>query len=73
MLHLKDFVATKLDATGKVPAPTELGRGVIDYRAIFQAASAAKIKHAFVEQEGYDIPQNESLKADADYLKKLYV
>jgi len=73
MLHLKDFVATKLDATGKVPAPTELGRGVIDYRPIFQAASAAKIKHAFVEQEGYDIPQNESLKADANYLKKLYV
>jgi sugar phosphate isomerase/epimerase len=72
MLHVKDFVADHPDAAGKHPEPTELGRGVIDYAPIFQAATTANIKHVFVEQEGYDIPQNESLKVDADYLKKLY-
>ncbi len=72
MLHVKDFVASHPDAAGKTPTPTELGRGVIDYKPIFQAAGAAKVQHVFVEQEGYDIPQNESLKVDADYVKKLY-
>jgi sugar phosphate isomerase/epimerase len=71
MLHVKDFVAARPDASGKIPTPTELGRGVIDYRPIFQAASAAKIKHIFVEQEGYDIPQNDSLKEDANYIKNI--
>jgi sugar phosphate isomerase/epimerase len=71
MLHIKDFVAAKPTPDGKTPTPTELGRGVIDYLPIFQAASKAHIKHAFVEQEGYDIPQNESLKVDADYMRKL--
>ncbi|WP_213806802.1 sugar phosphate isomerase/epimerase [Granulicella sp. dw_53] len=71
MLHIKDFVASRPNADGKTPTPTELGRGVIDYRPIFATASQAHIKHAFVEQEGYDIPQNESLKIDADYIKKL--
>jgi sugar phosphate isomerase/epimerase len=73
MLHIKDFVAAKPTAGGKTPTPTELGRGVIDYRPIFQATGKAHIKHAFVEQEGYDMPQNESLKIDADYLKQLAV
>jgi sugar phosphate isomerase/epimerase len=72
MLHVKDFVANHPDAAGKNPEPTELGRGVIDYGPIFKAANPANIKHIFVEQEGYDIPQNESLQVDADYLKKLY-
>jgi sugar phosphate isomerase/epimerase len=73
MLHVKDFVASHPTAGGESPAATELGRGVIDYRPIFQAASRANIKHAFVEQEGFDIPQNESLKVDADYMKNLTV
>ncbi|CAN5735962.1 sugar phosphate isomerase/epimerase [soil metagenome] len=72
MLHIKDFVTARPNAEGKTPTPTELGRGVIDYRPIFQAANPAYIKHAFVEQEGYDIPQDQSLKVDADYLRKLY-
>ena len=71
MLHVKDFKADKPLTTGKPPEPTELGQGVMDYHPIFQAASKANIKHCFVEQEGYDMPQNESLKIDADYMKKL--
>ena len=69
MLHVKDFVAAKPNAEGKTPEPTELGRGIINYKPIFQAASRANIKHVFVEQEGYDIPQNDSLTADADYMR----
>jgi sugar phosphate isomerase/epimerase len=76
MLHVKDFhlppsisYATHEDA--KV---TELGRGSIDYRPIFrQAAENQKITHAFVEQEAFDIPWQESLKVDADYLKNLSI
>lgn len=76
MLHIKDFqlppnisYATHDDA--KV---TELGRGSIDYRPIFaQAAKNQKITHAFVEQEAFDIPWQESLKVDADYLKNLTI
>jgi hypothetical protein len=53
---------------------TELGRGSIDYRPIFaQAAKNQKITHAFVEQEEFDIPWQESLKVDADYLKSLTI
>ncbi len=76
MFHVKDFhlppnisFATHEDA--KV---TELGRGSIDYRPIFaQAAENQKITHAFVEQEAFDIPWQESLKVDADYLKNLSI
>jgi sugar phosphate isomerase/epimerase len=76
MLHVKDFhlppnisFATHEDA--KV---TELGRGSIDYRPIFeQAAENQKITHAFVEQEEFDMPWKESLKVDAEYFKNLTI
>jgi sugar phosphate isomerase/epimerase len=50
-----------------------LGRGSIDYRPIFTAAKKADIKHAFIEQEQYDMPPMEALKIDADYMKALTV
>ena len=76
LFHVKDFhlppnisVATHDDA--KV---TELGRGSIDYRPIFaQAAKNQKITHAFVEQEAFDIPWQESLRVDAEYVKNLSI
>jgi sugar phosphate isomerase/epimerase len=70
MLHVKDFVSDKPNADGKPPEPTELGKGVMDYHPIFQAAAKGQIKHVFVEQEGYDMPVEQSLKMDADYIKK---
>ncbi len=74
MLHIKDF---KLDAAhtseSDAPPSAELGRGSIDYHRIFQAAKKANIKHAFVEQEQYDIPVMDALKIDADYMKALTV
>lgn len=76
MFHVKDFhlPANPSPANHEEARVTELGRGSIDYRPIFaQAAKNQKITHAFVEQEGFDIPWKESLKVDADYLKALKV
>ena len=76
MLHVKDFhlPANISFATHEEAKVTELGRGSIDYRPIFaQAAENQKITHAFVEQEAFDIPWQESLKVDANYLKNLAV
>ncbi len=74
MLHIKDF---KLAAD---PEPdkreestvTELGRGNVDYRPVFvQAAKNQHIAYAFIEQEAFDMPWQQSLKVDADYWHKL--
>jgi sugar phosphate isomerase/epimerase len=76
MFHVKDFYlpAHPSPASHEEAKVTELGRGSIDYKPIFaQAAKNQKITHAFVEQEGFDIPWKESLKVDADYLKALTI
>jgi sugar phosphate isomerase/epimerase len=74
MLHVKDFKLTGVPGSDTDPPPSaELGRGSIDYRPIFAAASKANIKHAFIEQEQYDMPPMEALKIDADYWKALTV
>lgn len=76
MFHVKDFhlPASPSPENHEEAKVTELGRGTIDYKPIFeQAKKNQKIKHAFVEQEGFDIPWKESLKVDADYLKALKV
>lgn len=73
MLHVKDFKMTPAVTPATAPSSTELGRGTIDYRAIFEAAKKAKIEHAFVEQEEFDMPAMAALKIDADYMKALTV
>ena len=74
MVHVKDF---KLPSN---PSPekreeakvTELGQGSTDYKPVFaQARKTQHIRHAFVEQEAFDMPWKESLKVDAAYLKGL--
>jgi sugar phosphate isomerase/epimerase len=72
LLHVKDFkMGAKPD---KQPPPSaELGRGSIDYGPIFAAAKKAAIKHAFIEQEEYDMPPMEALKIDAEYFQALQV
>jgi sugar phosphate isomerase/epimerase len=68
MLHVKDFKLPP--APGTEAKVTELGLGTIDYKPIFaQAAKTQKIRHAFVEQEAFDMPYMESLKVDADYMR----
>lgn len=65
MLHVKDF--TQLNP----PKVCELGKGVIHYGPIFQAAAKTRnIKHIFVEQEEFDMPPFKELKVDADYMAK---
>jgi sugar phosphate isomerase/epimerase len=73
MLHVKDFKMTVAAAAGTPPRSTEMGRGTIDYHAIFEAAKRAQIEHAFVEQEEFDVPAMEALKIDADYMRALTV
>jgi sugar phosphate isomerase/epimerase len=74
MLHVKDFKHTEKPASNLEPPPAaELGTGTLDYRPVFEAAKKAKIKHYFVEQEEFNLPPMESLKIDADYMKKLTV
>jgi sugar phosphate isomerase/epimerase len=73
MLHVKDF--KRPDPTGtNHPEVAELGQGSIDYRPILQeAAKSGNIKHCFVEQEAFTVPPMQSLKIDADYMRKLGV
>lgn len=72
MLHVKDFKASDKPLNGNPnPVAAEMGKGVIDFPALFAAARHAEIKHIFVEQEEYDMPPFEALKIDADYMKSL--
>ena len=76
MLHVKDFTMPQSAPAGehKNPPVTELGKGSINYAPIFaQAAKTQHITHAFVEQEAFDMPWEESLKVDAAYMKALNV
>jgi sugar phosphate isomerase/epimerase len=74
MLHVKDFKLGGARGSDADPPPSaELGRGSIDYRPIFAAASKANIQHAFIEQEQYDMPPMAALKIDAEYMKALTV
>jgi sugar phosphate isomerase/epimerase len=73
MLHVKDFKGiTAASSIANVPTVVELGQGTIDYRPIFAAAAkTGRVKHCFVEQEGYNVAPMEGLKIDADYMHKL--
>jgi sugar phosphate isomerase/epimerase len=68
MLHVKDFKPTGKPMSVLDPPPAaELGTGTADYKSIFAAAKGGEIRHAFIEQEGYDMPPMEALKIDAEY------
>jgi sugar phosphate isomerase/epimerase len=73
MLHVKEFKMSGWTAGSEPPPSTEMGRGSIDYRPIFEAAKKAHIEHAFVEQEEFDMPPMDALKIDADYMRALTV
>ena len=62
LVHVKDF-----DANGNM---VDVGKGVIDWKAIFAKANLGGIKHYFVE---FDNPQSpfESIQASYAYLEKL--
>ena len=62
--HVKD-----MDKTDR-GLQVNVGTGRIDFKAIFAKASQAGLKHLYVEQEAYPINPIESIKANADYVKK---
>jgi sugar phosphate isomerase/epimerase len=77
LLHIKDFKATAQPSFGVEentrPEPAELGRGHIDYRPVFAAASHSQVEYYYVEQEPpfVDLPAMEAIKVDYDYLRNM--
>lgn len=68
MWHIKDMEAA---TTGTPKGQTcEVGKGIIDWKAIFAAQKIAGLDYAFVEQEQYRRPVFECIKTSADYMKK---
>lgn len=76
LLHVKDMKPGTTPTTDIMKggdAFTEVGRGVIDWKRIFEAAPEAGVKHYFVEQDRCDGPPIESAKISYEYLKNLQV
>lgn len=74
LLHIKDMKSGTTPTTDIMKggdAFTEVGRGVIDWKRIFEAAPEAGVKHYFVEQDRCDGPPMESAKISYEYLKNL--
>ena len=68
LLHVKDMVKDPASATGY--RSVEVGQGLIDWHAVFDAAHAAKLKGYFVEQEApFKRPILESLAMSREYLR----
>jgi sugar phosphate isomerase/epimerase len=65
LLHVKDM-ARKADGRWD---STVMGEGTVDYKPILRAATG--LKHYFIEQEEFTRDPIESLRADADYMRKL--
>ena len=67
MLHVKDLIK---GADGKW-RNVVMGKGTIDYRPIFKAATG--LKHYFIEQEEFEGDPMTELREDAEFMKKLEV
>jgi sugar phosphate isomerase/epimerase len=70
MIHVKDFLP---QGKGGQMQGAELGRGTVDYKPIFAAATQAGLQHYFVEQEGPFARMSplEAAKVDCDYLRAI--
>jgi sugar phosphate isomerase/epimerase len=65
MWHVKDMDKTDLKLN------TEIGKGIIDFKAIFAAAKLSGMKHFYVEQETNYYPNPvESIKTSCAYVQK---
>jgi sugar phosphate isomerase/epimerase len=65
LLHVKDMVK---GPDGKL-RNVVMGKGFIDYKPIFRAATG--LKHYFIEQEEFEGDPMTELREDADFMKKL--
>ena len=61
--HLKEYTPRESN-----PREHELGKGVIDFKGIFESFEIAGTTDYYVEQESYTMPVLESLKYNYDYL-----
>lgn len=68
LVHIKDMVKEG----GKV-VQKDFGQGSVDYPTILKAAKKAGIKYYIVEQEEYPVSSIESMKVDAEWMKKLSI
>ena len=67
LLHVKDMVK---EPDGKW-RNVVMGKGTIDYKPIFRAATG--LKHYFIEQEEFEGDPMTELREDADFMRKLDV
>jgi sugar phosphate isomerase/epimerase len=66
--HIKDMEAK---TEGQPKGQTcEVGKGIIDWAAIFAHQKTAGLDYTFVEQEQYTRPVFDGIKISADYMKK---
>ena len=65
LLHVKDMVK---EQDGKL-RNVVMGKGFIDYKPIFRAATG--LRHYFIEQEEFEGDPMTELREDADFMKKL--
>ncbi len=65
LLHVKDMDNTPKEFF------TEVGRGKIDFKAIFAQSKKAGVKHYFVEQDQTPASAFDSIQMSYDYLSKL--
>lgn len=69
-LHVKDVKAGFVPNVAMQTAPTEVGSGVMNWRAILQAAYTAGVREYYIEQEGPFVrPPPESVKISVDYVR----
>jgi sugar phosphate isomerase/epimerase len=71
LLHVKDRPSDIPHSVTEPGRSVEVGRGAIDWRAIFRAAEESGLKHFFVEQEQFEHPPMESVAVSFDYLRRL--
>ena len=75
MIHVKDFQAGAKPTTSLMspenPKGTELGKGYIDYKPIFAAASKAGVEYYFSEQEPPIVGMTalEAAKVNLEYMR----
>ncbi|MGA2349602.1 MAG: sugar phosphate isomerase/epimerase [Terracidiphilus sp.] len=77
LIHIKD----RKPATGFTVSPydehaahfTEAGSGTIDWKAMLGEARHLGVKQYFVDQDGYDVPVEESLRRNWKYLSQLSI
>lgn len=63
LVHIKDFGANQEE--------TDLGKGEVDFRSVFEIAEQSGILYYIVEQEAYEVSSLESAKLALDYFRGL--